>query len=60
MKLKEWRQRKGISQTFMAKELGITNHHLCGVEMGRYSAGRKLIKKIISFTNGEVTFEDLA
>lgn len=59
MDLREWLFRNRVSQTDLAKQLGVTKqyvHHLCHK---KYRASPKLALEIEKFTEGEVKAEEL-
>lgn len=58
MKLKEWRERKGLRQADVAKGVGVSQ-----VSIGRYERGRTpkpaVLMRIVKFTKGKVGMLDL-
>lgn len=59
MKLSEYLKFKKITQTAACKEIGISRQMLNYILNGRARPGVDVIKKIISWSNGDVRFEDL-
>jgi len=58
MKLKEWMDAKEINSTKMAKDLDCSKNLIDRIRIG-YPPGRKTAEKIVRYTNGEVTIQDL-
>ena len=59
MKLKEYRKSKGKTQAECAKELGVTRQYWSDLERGVFEPGRKLAMKIVAWSEGVVSLEDL-
>lgn len=59
MKLREWREKEGLTQAVLAAELGIHAQYLSDIERGVRTAGSKLALKIKRRSNGAVTPNDL-
>jgi DNA-binding transcriptional regulator YdaS (Cro superfamily) len=59
MELREWLFRKKITQTKLAKEVGVSKQYMYLVCSNKHRVSSKLALKIEKFTNGEVTAEEL-
>jgi transcriptional regulator with XRE-family HTH domain len=59
MHLKEWREKRKLSQDFVAWQLGITQAHLSRVESGTRRPKDDLKKKIVALTRGKVSYKEL-
>lgn len=59
MKLKEWRQTKGISQATAADRIGWTQSTWQRIEAGAQAADANQLRAIHAFTNGKVTPNDM-
>lgn len=59
MQLRDYRAKHQISQTEMATALGVSQGAVSLIERGGMEPSGKLARKIVSVTNGDVTFEDL-
>ena len=57
-KLKAWREKYGISQEELARQLGITQQAVANWELGIRHPKKRFWKKLISLTNGEITLDD--
>jgi transcriptional regulator with XRE-family HTH domain len=58
MNLKEYLTAENISQNRAAKELGQTRQHIGGIVNGSSLPGRALIKKMVTWSKGKITFRD--
>ncbi len=59
MKIKEWMKHNKIGLTEMEEALNYKKNYLCAIFGGRRSPGKKLAKLVSTYTNGQVTIEDL-
>ena len=59
MKLKDYIELKRIGKTRVAKELKITPTYVYEILAERMIPGRKLAQRIIEWSQGAVTFQDL-
>ena len=59
MKLKEWLAAKNITQSDLARQLGMSRDHVHVVVNGKVKPGRRFVDVIVAFTEGDVTPEDL-
>ena len=59
MKLKTYLELKKISTTRAAKELGVTRTYLYEIMGKRMIPGRQLAQRIITWSQGDVRYEDL-
>lgn len=57
-KLRQWRESKGVSQTDVAKALGITQPLLSGFEAGKVPLGETSAMKLQVYTSGEIQAVD--
>ncbi len=60
MNLRDWLYINRITITKFAKSLSVTRDHMSGIINGKYNAGPRLARDIVSATNGEVTVEEFA
>jgi DNA-binding XRE family transcriptional regulator len=59
MKLKEWREKEGISQTELASRLkGVLPESICQWEKGYVMPRRSVLRQLIKLTKGAVTAND--
>lgn len=58
MKLKDYLKKNGIKQTWMAEQIDYSATHLTNIINGRFLPSAKLLRKIETFTNGQVTALD--
>lgn len=58
MKLKEWLAAKNITQSDLARQLGMSRDHVHVVVNGKVKPGRRFVDVIVAYTNGEVTAKD--
>jgi len=58
-KFKAWRIKHKLSQGEVAQKLGITQQAVANWELGLRVPNRRLWKRIVDLTNGEITIEDL-
>lgn len=59
MKLKSYRIKAKKTQAAAAHELGVTKQHYEKVENKKLPAGRKLGWRIVAWSNGEVSLEEV-
>lgn len=57
-KIREWREKHGISQEELAKKLGVTQEAVSYWENGKKHPKRSTFKKLIEISNGEIKPED--
>jgi len=57
-KLRQWRERKKLSQIEIAKRLGVTQQAIANWETGIRHPHKRLWREIIKMTEGEITIED--
>jgi len=57
--LREWMYKNDITQSGMAKEMGVNETHLCAIVSGRKPAGVRTAYKIFKYTDGAITLESL-
>lgn len=58
MRLKEYLEQEGKTQTFFAKKLGVHIRTVANIVAGN-TASLPIARKIVALTNGNVTYEDL-
>jgi len=58
MNLKDWLLTKKISQSALAKQLGMSRSHVNLVINGRIKPGRRFVDVIVAYTDGDVTTKD--
>lgn len=59
MNLKEYFEKKSLSQVSFAKKIGISKAHICNILKGKRTPSLALMRRIIEITKGEVTVGDL-
>jgi len=59
MNLLKYRKKHRKTQLQCANELGITVVYFSDIERGVFEPSKKLSKKIIKWSNGEITVKDL-
>lgn len=59
MKFGEYITENGIYCSFVAKKIGISSQALHKIKTGKSEPGLKLALKIVEYTKGAVTLEDL-
>jgi len=59
MDIKEYRKKHGLSVIQVSKSLEVSRQHITDIEQGRAFPSRKLAKKIIEWSNNEITCDDL-
>lgn len=58
MNLRQYLEAKNISQNRAARELGQTRQHIGGIVNGSGQPGKELVKKMIAWSGGQITFRD--
>ncbi|MDQ2069292.1 helix-turn-helix domain-containing protein [Natronospira bacteriovora] len=59
MKLREWREKMGLSQRELAERLGLTHGAVYQLEKGLIHPKAETAQHIVAETNKEVSYEDL-
>ena len=59
MKLRVWIEQRGLKQTWVADQLGMPHSTFSNIVRGVHAPLPSYAAKIIDFTNGDVTKEDL-
>jgi len=59
MQLVEWMKKNNISQTELARRVGVFPNQINNIVRGRHKPALKLANKIKNETNGEVTLDDI-
>lgn len=59
MDLEEYLRKNRWTISEMGRQIEFARSHLSEVVMGHRMAGKRLVKAIVTFTNGEVTEKDL-
>ena len=58
-KFRHWRESKELSQLEIARKLGVTQQAVANWEMGIRHPHKRLWKRIMEITEGEITIDDL-
>lgn len=54
-----FRARQSLKQRDVAEAVGVTRWTIAMIEAGKYDASGKLLRRLIEFTGGEVTANEL-
>jgi len=59
MTLKQWRIKQGVSLNLVARAIGMDGGHLSKFERGLAQISAINAAKLVTFSKGEITFNDL-
>ena len=58
-KFRNWRKKKELSQVEVARKLGVTQQAIANWEIGIRHPDKRLWRRIVEITEGEITIDDL-